>query len=159
MYQLIKINDGECKFFPIGKYKRSLQSSIHVIVSYERCLVRATILDPGYECPLLVCGRGAPPPRFSLFDRQHPALLIHCRVQAHLVSRLGPDLRRDYQELWAQELIGGRPLRPSFSRLQPRLLALRTGTPPNPPPPPGLREHQRRGVRGPGRPRKRPGSA
>lgn len=77
----------------------------------------------------------SPPPRFSLFDRQHPALLIHCRVQAHLISRLGPDLRRDYQELWAQELIGGRPLRPSFSRLQPRLLALRTGTPPNPPPP------------------------
>lgn len=60
--------------------------------------------------------------------------VFQCRVQAHLVSRLGPDLRRDYQELWAQELIGGRPLRPSFSRLQPRLLALRTGTPPNPPP-------------------------
>lgn len=73
--------------------------------------------------------------RFSLFDRLHPALLLHWRVQAHLVSRLGPDLRRDYQELWAQELIGGRPLCPSFSRLHPRLLALRTGTPPNPPSP------------------------
>uniref|UniRef100_K1R0B3 Uncharacterized protein n=1 Tax=Magallana gigas TaxID=29159 RepID=K1R0B3_MAGGI len=60
------------------------------------------------------------------------------RVQAHLVSRLGPDLRRDYQELWAQDLIGGRSLCPSFSRLQPRLLALRTGTPPNPPPPPNV---------------------
>lgn len=52
-------------------------------------------------------GEERPPPhrRFSLFWGLHPALLIHLRVQAYLVSRLGPDLRRDYWELWAQEVI------------------------------------------------------
>lgn len=48
--------------------------------------------------------------RFSLFRRLHPALLIHWRVQAHLVSRLGPDMRRNYRELWAQEVLDGLPL-------------------------------------------------
>uniref|UniRef100_K1Q6B4 Uncharacterized protein n=1 Tax=Magallana gigas TaxID=29159 RepID=K1Q6B4_MAGGI len=50
------------------------------------------------------------PRRFALFGRLHPALLLHWRVQAHLVSRLGPDLRRDYRELWAHEIVGGHPL-------------------------------------------------
>lgn len=51
-----------------------------------------------------------PPRRFSLFGRLHPALLLHWRVQAHLVSRLSPDQRREYRELWAQEMVGGRQL-------------------------------------------------
>lgn len=55
--------------------------------------------------------------RFSLFGRLHPALLLHWRVHADLVSRWGPDLRRDYRELWAQEMVGGHPV-------------LRFGTPP-----------------------------
>lgn len=36
--------------------------------------------------------------RFSLFGRLHPALLLHWRVHADLVSRWGPDLWRDYRE-------------------------------------------------------------
>lgn len=55
--------------------------------------------------------------RFSLFGRLHPALLLHWRVHADLVSRWGPDLWRDYRELWAQEMVGGHP-------------ALTFGTPP-----------------------------
>lgn len=51
-----------------------------------------------------------PPRRFVLFGRLHPALLCHWRVQAHLVSRLGPDLRRAYRELWSHEVISGHPL-------------------------------------------------
>lgn len=55
--------------------------------------------------------------RFSLFGRLHPALLLHWRVHADLVSRWGLDLWRDYRELWAQEMVGGHP-------------ALTFGTPP-----------------------------
>lgn len=55
--------------------------------------------------------------RFSLFGRLHPALLLHWRVHADLVSRWGPGLWRDYRELWAQEMVGGHP-------------ALTFGTPP-----------------------------
>lgn len=51
-----------------------------------------------------------PPHRFALFGRLHPALLLHWRVQAHLVSRLGPDLRRAYRELWSNETVSGHPL-------------------------------------------------
>lgn len=61
-----------------------------------------------------------PPHRYSLFGRLHPALLIHCRVQAHLVSCLSPSQRHVYQELWAQEILDGHQL-PQYgmSRLMP----------------------------------------
>lgn len=31
-------------------------------------------------------------------------------MHADLVSRWGPDLLRDYRELWAQEMVGGHPV-------------------------------------------------
>lgn len=54
--------------------------------------------------------REYPPRRISLFGRLQPAFLLHWSVQAHLVSRLGPDLLRDNRELWVQEMVGGHPL-------------------------------------------------
>lgn len=50
------------------------------------------------------------PRTYHLFGILHRAVLLHWRVQAHLVSRLSPALRRAYRELFAAETINGHPL-------------------------------------------------
>lgn len=54
---------------------------------------------------------GETPPRtYHLFRIHHPVVLLHWRVQAHLVSRLSPELHRAYRQLFAAETINERPL-------------------------------------------------
>lgn len=60
------------------------------------------------------------PHRYSLFGHLPPGLLIHWRVQVHLVFRWSPSLRHAYQKLWAQEELDGHPLSQyGMSRLSP----------------------------------------
>lgn len=51
-----------------------------------------------------------PPRRYPLFGRLHPAFVLHWRVQAHLVSRLGPRQRDTYSSVWSLETVDGYPL-------------------------------------------------
>lgn len=52
----------------------------------------------------------SPPRTYRLWGILHPAMLLHWRVQAHLVSRLIPALRRAYRALFSDETIAGHPL-------------------------------------------------
>uniref|UniRef100_K1QV26 Uncharacterized protein n=1 Tax=Magallana gigas TaxID=29159 RepID=K1QV26_MAGGI len=55
---------------------------------------------------------GDPPRTYRLLGILHPAMLLHWRVQGHLVSRLSPALRRAYRALFSDETIAGHPLYP-----------------------------------------------
>lgn len=54
--------------------------------------------------------RETPPRTYHLFRIHHPVVLLHWRVQAHLVSRLSPELHRAYRQLFAAETINERLL-------------------------------------------------